>query len=129
VRIFRTVLLVDDDPFQAFARCAALERMFFKVSRAASAPEAFIRLEETAFKSSLALVVAGLNLPGDAGPAFVRELNNRLPDTSILALGEAGEAASDYPGKNVRFLPQQASPSEILAAALSMLARARARVA
>ena len=128
-RIFRPILVVDDDPFRAFARCAALETVFYGVTRAANAAEAFIRLDEPAFAANVALVIAGLNLPGLVGPAFVREIAARLPTTPILALGRAGESAQDYPGKQLRFLPQQASPSEILAAATEMLTSLRARVA
>jgi CheY-like chemotaxis protein len=128
-RIFRPILVADDDPFRAFARCAALETTFYGVTRAASAAEAFIRLEQPAFAANVALVIAGLNLPGLAGPAFVRELSRRLPHTPILALGRPGETAQDYPGKNVRFLPEQASPSDILRTALQVLSHSRARVA
>lgn len=128
-RIFRPILVVDDDPFRAFARCAALERLFLGVNRAANAAEAFILLEEPSFAAKLALVIVGLNLPGVAGPAFVRELSRRLPETPILALGRAGESTEDYPVKNVRFLPVQSSPSDILAEATKMLAPTRARVA
>ncbi len=125
-RIFRSILVADDDPFRAFARCAALERIFYGVTRAASATEAFIKLEQTAFVANLALVIAGLNLPGMAGPAFVHELSRRLPHTLILALGRPGETEQDYPGKHVRFLPEQANPSEILGTAVKMLSHARA---
>ena len=129
VRIFRPILVVDDDPFRAFARCAALETVFYGVTRAANAAEAFIRLDEPAFAANVALVIAGLNLPGLAGPAFVGELAARLPGTPILALGRDGETAEDYPGRQVRFLPQLASPTEILTAATEILARPWARVA
>ncbi|MFZ0392703.1 MAG: response regulator [Terracidiphilus sp.] len=125
-RIFRTILVADDDPFRAFARCAALERTFYGVTRAASAAEAFIKLEQPAFAANLALVIAGLNLPGLAGPAFVRELSRRLPQTPILALGRSGETAQDYPGNNVRFLPEQTGPADILGAATEMLSHVQA---
>ena len=128
-RIFRPILVVDDDPFRAFARCAALEAVFYGVTRAANAAEAFIRLDEPAFAGNLALTIAGLGLPGVAGPAFVRELIRRLPTTPILAVGRAGETVLDYPTRNVRFLPHQTSPAEILAAAREILTQARARVA
>lgn len=128
-RIFRQILVIDDDSFRAFARCAALEHIFVGVTRAASAADALILLEEPGLGGRLALVIAGLNQPGLDGPAFVRELSVRLPDTPILALGMAGETAQDYSGAHVRFLPQKASPSDILAAAVEMLSRRRARAA
>ena len=125
-RIFRPILVADDDPFRAFGRCAALEEVFYGVVRVASAAESFIKLDEPAFAASVALVIAGLNLPGMAGPAFVRELSRRIPQTPIVALGRQGETAEDYPDKNVRFLPDQASPADILNAATEMLSHARA---
>lgn len=128
-RIFRPILVVDDDPFRAFARCAALEARFYGVSRAANAAEAFIRLDEPAFAENLALVIVGLGLPGVAGPAFVRELIRRLPRTPILAVGRTGDTAQDYTGKNIHFLPSQTSPAEILTAAVEMLTHSRVRVA
>lgn len=128
-RIFRTILVVDDDPFRAFARCAALERAFVGVNRAANAAEAFICLDDPDYASSLALVIAGLNLPGVAGPAFVRELALRLPTIPILAIGRADETAREYSGRNVRFLPLQASPSNIIVEATKILTEPRARVA
>jgi CheY-like chemotaxis protein len=128
-RIFRPILVADDDPFRAFARCAALETKFYGVTRAATAAEAFIKLEQRAFAANVALVIVGLNFPGLAGPGFVRELQRRLPHTPILALGRAGETAQDYPGRNVRFLPGHTSPSDILRAALELLSHSRAKVA
>lgn len=128
-RIFRPILIVDDDPFRAFARCAALEKLFLGVNRTANAAEAFICLDEPSFAGKLALVIVGLNLPGVAGPAFVGELTRRLPHTPILALGREGETAENYPGRNVHYLPVQASPAEILAEASKILTPKRARVA
>lgn len=127
--IFRTILVVDDDPFRAFARCAALEAVFYRVTRAANAAETFIRLADPLFAANLALVVASLNLPGLAGPEFVRELTIRMPQMPVLAVASAGETPQDYPGTQVHFLPQQTSPEDILAAALESLAHPRARVA
>lgn len=125
-RIFRSILVADDDPFRAFARCAALERTVYGVTRAASDSEAFIKLEQPSFTANLALVIAALNLPGLPGPAFVAELSRRLPHTQILALGLSGETAQDYPSKNVRFLAAEASPAEIVRAATEMLSHVRA---
>lgn len=127
--MIRPILVIDDDPFRAFARCAALERVFRGVNRAANAAEAFICMEEPAYAASLALVIVGLNLPGLAGPAFVRELTRRQPKTPILALGRPEETAQDYPGGKVHFLPVEASPSDILAETMKMLTDTRARVA
>lgn len=77
-------------------------------------------------RGHLVLVIAGLNQPGIEGPEFVRELTLRLPHTPILALGQAGETAQDYPGTDVRFLPQTATPADILAAAIDMFSHRRA---
>src|SRR6185437_3372088 len=70
------ILLVDDDPFMAYARKAALERRFRAVERAADAAQAFILLEDRAFTDRLALIIVALCQPGFSGPAFVRELTD-----------------------------------------------------
>lgn len=126
-RILRSILVVDDDPFRAFARCAALESRFHGVARAAAAAEALIQLDQPVFANKIALVIAGLNLDGGlAGPAFVAELTRRFPLMPILALAREGETAQDYPGTSVRFLAANASPDEIVRAASDVLSHARA---
>ena len=125
-RIFRPILVVDDDPFRAFARCTALETAFYSVTRAATASEAFLKLDEPGLGANLALVIAGLKQSEVSGPAFVRALVSRLKVTPILAVGQPGETAQDYPRRNVRFLPAEASPEDILRAATETLSHARA---
>ena len=111
-----TILLVDDDPFQANAHRAALERHFVSIERVSDASQAFIRVEEPEFRQTLALVVVGLRLPGMGGPAIVSELAARLPDMPIVAIGRRGETASDYTSPNVHFLPAAVQESELLRA-------------
>jgi len=124
-----TILLVDDDPFQAHLRRSALKSQFASVERVADASEAFIRVEESDFEQGLALVVVGLSLPGVAGPAFVNELAARLPRVPILVIGRPGEKAADYDGAHVYFLPAGASRGELLAATRRVLARGLRHVA
>ena len=123
-----TVLIVEDDPFQANPHREALEKCV-RVERAADASEAFIRIEDPGFRDTLALVVAGLRMPGVAGPAFVSELMARLPLVPILVIGRVGETARDYPSQNVSFLPATASEDELLASVRKILARRLQRVA
>jgi len=120
-----TILLVDDDPFQAYAHKVALERESFNIERAADASEAFIRLDERGFSQSLVLIVVGLRLPGLAGPAFVTELGARMPHVPILVIGRGGETASEYTGGNSRFLPSNTSADELLDGVKSFLSKAR----
>jgi len=110
-----TILLVDDDPFQAYAHKAALERDFGSLERALSASEAFIRMDEPGFAERLAVIVVGLRLPGLAGPAFVSELKRRMPGVPLLVIGREGETAAEYAGASVGFLPCQTSAEELLA--------------
>ncbi len=123
-----TVLIVEDDPFQAHPHRETLEK-YIAVERAADASEAFIRIEDPGFRDTLALVVAGLRMPGVAGPAFVSELMARLPMVPILVIGRIGETARDYPSQNVSFLPAQASEGDLLMAVRKILARRLPRVA
>ncbi len=118
-----TILLVDNDPLQASLRKSILERRFSKVERVADAAEALCLVEQPQFAGHLGLVVSGLNMPGIGGPAFVAELHDRLPNVPVLVLGSGGEAATDYTGGWVRFLPRPIAGEELLAVAGEMLAQ------
>jgi CheY-like chemotaxis protein len=86
-----TILLVDDDPLQAFLRKSILDKRFPDVRRVADAVEALCLVEQPFFVKNLALVVSGHHLPGMGGPAFVAELHARMPSLPVLVLGNAGE--------------------------------------
>jgi CheY-like chemotaxis protein len=124
-----TILLVDDDPFQAHAHRSALERHYPSIERAVDASEAFIRVAEPGFQETLGLVVVGLWLPGVAGPAFVSELRARLPLVPILVIGRPGETPTSYNVKNVQFLPRASSATELLAAVRKILVKSLRRAA
>ncbi|HEY3707215.1 MAG TPA: response regulator [Terracidiphilus sp.] len=125
----RTVLLVDDDPFLAYSRKFVLEREFNDVLRATDAAEAFIRLDEPGVADRLLMVIVALGQPGVAGPAFVNELTFRIYGVPILVLGRTGEVAHDYRGEQVHFLPRHATPEDVLAGALDILAHPHPKVA
>lgn len=124
-----TILLVDDDPLQAHVRRSILGRSFPDVTRAADAAEAFILVEDPQFAERLALVVVGLNRPGIGSPAFVTEMNSRLPSVPVLVLGRGRDEAAFYEGSNVRFLPRTASPEQVIALTRQMMEQYSARVA
>jgi len=119
-----TILLVDDDPLQASLRKSLLERRFPLVERVNDAAEAFCLTEQPQFASQLGLVICGLHMPGIGGPAFVAELHERLPQVPVLVLGSASEAATDYRGARVRFLPRRCITEHMLNAADELLAEA-----
>ncbi len=116
------ILLVDNDPMQAGLRKSILERRFQDVERVGDAAEALCLVEQPLFAGRLGLVVSGLSMPGIGGPAFVAELHERLPNVPVLVLG-GGEAAADYQGEWVRFLPRPFAVEEMLAAAGELLAQ------
>lgn len=124
-----TILLVDDDPFQAYGHRSALERHYASIERALDASEALIRVEEPGVAETLALIVVGLRLPGMAGPAFVSELTARAPRVPVLVIGRVGETAADYGEANVRFLPRDPTAAELLAAVKAALSKGLRRVA
>lgn len=124
-----TILLVDDDPFQAFGHRSALERHYASIERAVDASEALIRVEEPGVAETLALIVVGLRLPGMAGPAFVSELAARVPRVPILVIGRAGETSTDYGGAKVQFLPRDPSAEQLLAAVKALLSKGLRQVA
>jgi CheY-like chemotaxis protein len=124
-----TILLVDDDPLQAYLRRAILEGRLTGVERASDAAEAFILVEQPQFVEKLGLVIVGLHLPGVGGPAFVAELTSRLPSLPILVLGSNGDKAADYTNFNVRFMPRPIATEEMVAVSREMLNQHLAGVA
>ncbi len=117
------ILLVDDDPFQAFVRKSTLEKRFHDVERVADAAEALCLVEQPQFAGGLGLVITGLQRPGIGGPAFVAELHSRLPKVPVLVLGAPSEVADDYAAEGVRFLSRPFASEELLSMATQMLTR------
>jgi DNA-binding NtrC family response regulator len=116
-----TILLVDSDPLQAHQRRSILERRFPHVRRVGDAAEALCLVEQPQFAANLGLVISGQHMQGIGGPAFVAELHLRLPSLAVLVLGSNGEAADDYAGEFLRFLPGPVAGEEMLALAGQML--------
>jgi CheY-like chemotaxis protein len=121
----RTILLVDDDPLQAFVRMSALERRFRDVVRVSDAVEALCLIEEPLFSSRLGLVISGHHRPGLGGPDFVAELHTRKPDIPVLVLGNGSEDAADYSESGVRFVPRLLGNDEMVEIAGQMIKSGR----
>ena len=124
-----SILLVDDDPFQASLILSALEQRFGDVRRVPDAADALCLIEQQEFTDNLRLVISGHHLPGMGGPAFVSELRSRTPDLPILVLGAIGETAADYAEARVCFLAQPFAAIRMLNLASWMLADPKAAVA
>jgi DNA-binding NtrC family response regulator len=118
-----TILLVDNDPLQASLRKSILERRFQDVQRVGDAAEALCLVEQPQFAGNLGLVISGQHMQGIGGPAFVAELHVRLPKLPVLVLGSPSEAADDYAGDCVRFLPRPFATEEMVALAGQLLAK------
>lgn len=125
----QAILLVDDDPFLAHARTAALESFYEEVIRAADAAEAFILVDQAAFRRELALVVVALHMPGLSGPAFVAELTSRAPGVPVLVLCRKGECTDQYEAENVHLLPAESSIKEMLSATDELVRPSEIRIA
>lgn len=117
------ILLVDDDPLQAFARKSLLGKRFKDVERAADAAEALCLLEQPQFAAAVGLVISGLHMPGMSGPAFVAELHARQPKVPVIVLGNSQDAADDYASEGVCFLPQTAPSEQVLSVASKLLGK------
>lgn len=118
-----TILLVDDDPLQAYMCKTLLDRRFAGVKRVADAAEALCLVEQPQFADDLGLVISRARLPGIGGPAFVAELHSRRPELPVLVLGDDVQWPVDMKGAHVRFLPRASSKEEIVSAADQMLAK------
>ena len=124
-----TILLVEDDPLQAFLTMAILDRQYDDVCRATDAAEAFCLVEQPEFANKLSLVISGHQAAGITGPAFVAELHSRMPRLPVLVLGSADAAPADYTDQPVAFLHRPFPPEEMLSMTRNMLAHNRATVA
>ncbi len=124
-----TILLVDDDPLQAFVRKSILERRFPDVKRVGDAAEALCLVEQPQFAGNLGLVVSGHNLTGIGGPAFVAELHTRLPKLQVLVLDDPSTDHGEYHGDGVRFLSRPIKAEEMLAVAGQMMAQSERKTA
>lgn len=124
-----TILLIEDDPLQAFVRLSALEKRFPNVQRVADAAEALCLIEQRGFAEHLGLVIAGNHLPGLGGPAFVAELHARMPGVPVLVLGDGFESASDYSNQDVRFLSRPIGAEDVANAASEMVLQSGHKVA
>jgi len=118
-----TVLLVDNDPLQAYVCKSVLERRFRDVQRVADAAEALCLVEQPQFARNLGLVVSDLSMPGIGNIALVAELQDRLPGVPVLVLGSRGETRGDYGHAWIKFLSRPFAGDQMLAAADELMAR------
>lgn len=107
------ILLVDDDPLQAFMRKSALEKFFPDVRRV-SGPEALCLIEQSHFAERLALVISGTHMPGLSGSDFVAELCRRLPWLPVLVLGADPEFSLRNSSHFIHHAPLPISGEELL---------------
>jgi len=124
-----TILLVDNDPLQAYLCKSVLEVRFPDVQRVAYAAEAFCLVEQALFAANLGLVIIGQPMPGIGGPAFVAELQSRMPWVPVLVLGGASEAEEDYAGCGACFRPRPVRGEELLELAGQMLVQGKRAMA
>jgi DNA-binding NtrC family response regulator len=116
-----TILLVDDDPLQALLRKSMLERRFLDVQRVVNAVDALCLVEQPQFAANLGLVISGHHMPGIGGPAFVAEIQARIPALKVLVIAGAGETRDDYASTEVCFRPRTVSSDELVALAGELL--------
>jgi CheY-like chemotaxis protein len=116
-----TILLVEDDPLQAFVRISALEKKFQDVRRVADPAEALGMIEQPHFADTIALIISDLHMPGIKGPEFVAELHTRLPSVPVLVLLDRGESSQEYASDRIRFVTRPGS-DEMLAVAAQLVA-------
>ncbi|MGD1064080.1 MAG: response regulator [Terracidiphilus sp.] len=117
-----TILLVDDDPFQASLMLSLLGQRFGDVRRVTDAAEALCLIEQPELACKLGLVISGHHKPGIGGPAFVNELRSRMPDLPVLVLDTAGETPADYAETHATLLAKPFTSEKMLTLTLQMLA-------
>jgi DNA-binding NtrC family response regulator len=127
--LMTSILLVDDEPWQASSTMSLLGRRFGDVRRATDAAEALCLIEQPDFAGNLGLVICGHHSFGIGGPAFVNELHTRIPDLPVLVLGAPGESPTDYARDQIVFIAKPFAPELMLACTRQMLAERRKAVA
>ena len=125
-----TILLVDDDPLQAFLMISLLGRQPAEVRRVNDAAEALCLIEQPDFASKLGLVISGHHTLGIGGPAFVAELRTRMPAVPVLVLNTTtDEASANYSGERVFFLPRRLVAERVVDMTTELLGHAKNQVA
>jgi CheY-like chemotaxis protein len=128
IKIMAIILLVDDDPLQAFVRKTALEKSFPDVRRVSGA-EALCLIEQSHFSAQLALVISGTHMPGLSGSDFVAEISSRLPWMPVLVLGNGPDTGRDSPNDLIHFVPSPVSGEELSRLSRQMIALHKASAA
>ena len=123
LRQMPTVLLVDNDPLQAFLRMSVLEGPFSDVQRVADASEALCLVEQPQFAANLGLIISGRHIAGIGGPGFVAELGLRMPWLPVLVLDNGTDVAEDYSSESVCFLAKPFTNGDMIAQAAKMMER------
>jgi DNA-binding NtrC family response regulator len=123
------ILLVEEDPLQALVRTSILKKRFSDVKRVADAAEALCLIEQRVFSDNLGLVISGDHFPDLSGPAFVAELQTRMPALPVLVLGNTQASAGNYAGERVRFLAKPIATDEMLGLAAQMMDKTGHRAA
>ena len=107
------ILLVDDDPLQAFVRKSALEKIFPNVRRVSGA-EALCLIEQSQFVAQLSLVISGTHMPGLSEEEFITELCSRLPKMPVLMLTDKPDITNPYSTGLIHRAPLPISTHELL---------------
>lgn len=124
-----TILVVEDDPLQAFLTMAVLGRQLGEVRRATDAADALCLVEQPEFASKLGMVISGHDTQGISGPAFVAELHTRMPRLPVLVLGNREAEPGKYTDQPVAFLRRPFAPEKMLSMTREMLSRSVGKVA
>ncbi len=90
------ILLVDDNPIQAQAREAILQRAGASILLARSAAEALRILEVGGNREAIGLMVTDHLMPGMNGPELVRRVREQMPALPILVLSGLPDAEAEY---------------------------------
>jgi len=108
------ILLVDNDPLQAFVHKSLLIKNLHDVHRVRNAAEALCMIEQAEFSPDLTLIICNRAIHGLSCPEFISELSARSPLMKILVLEKAPHCACDYPTQQVLFASKPLEAEGIL---------------
>lgn len=107
------ILVIDDNPVQAFTRKAILARAGFEVETVYSAEAALDALEQDR-THSISLIITDHIMPGESGSHFVGLLWERRKGLPVMVLSGMAEAEAEYAGLDITFRAKPIPPEELI---------------
>jgi CheY-like chemotaxis protein len=112
------ILIVDDNPIQAFTRRLVLEKAHFPVVLADNGAAALAKFDAG---EQFGVVITDHCMPQMTGPELVKTLRERSSTLPIVVLSGLPEAEQEYQGMDVYFRLKPVQPEELIELSRTLL--------